>query len=119
MSKQIVKAIVVLLLPAFAAASVSPDVERLVERLTSWDLDDAIAIHVSEFESREERETLAQMLEDLEARLGNEVEVEDCEVFGGGAQQCVLRGEESATIRFSVVGEGAELQFGSWDITFQ
>lgn len=119
MTRQIVRAFAVLLVPVFAAASDSPDVERLVERLANWDLDDAIAIHVSEFDNREDRETLAQMLEDLEARLGNEVEVEECKVFSDGTQQCVLRGAESAIIRFSVVGEGAELQFGFWDITFQ
>jgi len=101
------------------AAATPPDVEQLVERLTNWDLDVALATHVSEFDNREDRETLILMLEDIETRLGNDVDVEGCKAFGDGRYQCILHGVESAIIRFSVVGEGAELQFGNWDVTFQ
>ena len=119
MTKQVLRTLIVLLMPVFSVSAASPEVEHLVERLTNWDLDEAIAIHVAGFDNREDRETLVQMLEDLEARLGNRVDVEDCTAFGDGRHQCVLRGAESAIIKFSVVGQGAELQFGNWDITFQ
>ncbi len=119
MAKQVLRTLIVLVAPVFAASAASPDIEHLVERFTSWDLDDALTTHVSEFDNREDRETFVQMLEDLEARLGKDVSVEDCKAFGDGQHQCLLRGAESAIIRFSVVGEGAELQFGNWDITFQ
>ena len=119
MAKQLVKTLVVLLMPVFSATAASSSVERLVERLTSWDLEEAIAIHVARFEGEGERETLIQMLEDLEARLGENVKVEECQVFGDGRHQCILRGAELAIIKFSVVAQDAELQFGNWDITFQ
>ena len=118
-TKQVLRTLIALIAPVFAASAASTDIERLVERFVSWDLSDALATHVSEFDNREDRETLIQMLEDLEARLGRDVSVEGCKAFGDGHHQCILRGAESAIIRFSVVGEGAELQFGNWDITFQ